>query len=935
FTGQYAGNLDVYTVPVEGGEPRRLTAHPGADVVRGWSADGSRILFVSGRDQAPSGLPRLWSIAATGGVPERLPLSRAAAASLSPDGGKVAYQMVAQWDSEWRMYRGGQAQPIRVADLKSLDQIHVPWTGSNDTDPVWLGNAVYFLSDRDNTANVYKYDPATQKVDQVTRFRDFDAKSLAAGGGALVFEQGGYIHLVDAATNSDKQVVIHVRGDFPWSMPRWKDVAKDITGVALSPTGVRALFESRGEIWTVPTGKGDVRNMTNTPGAADRNPAWSPDGRSIAWFSDRSGEYQLMIAKQDGTSQPRAITLDRPSFYYTLTWSPDSKSVAFTDTGLNLWIVDVASGARTLVDTDQYLVPQRTVDPTWSPDGKWLAYSRRLPTQFHAIYVWSATDKRSRQLTDGLSDAMSPAWDASGKYLYFLASTDFALNTGWLDMSSFDRPIKRAIYFAVLSSDDPSPLLPESDEEKDGASPAATPMPKAKAPASAKGSGQPKEGNTAEAAKDSTPKPVTVRIDFPNISQRILSIDVPNRNYASLRNGAAGSIFYVELVPNQPGGILHRYDLKARKEAPVFSNVADYAVSADGKKLLYRIGDDWGVVDADKPAKAGDGKLDVKLSMRLDPVAEWKQMFHEAWRLERDFFYVRNYHGADWDAVEKMYEPWLADVRHRDDLNTLLDIMQGELAVGHSFVGGGDYPDVEKNPVGLLGADLEAVQGRWQIKHIYSGENWNPDLRAPLSAPGVKVAEGDYIMAINGVELRADREPWFALEGTVGRQTMLTVNARPTMDGAHQVTVVPIADESGLRSRAWVEGNRRLVDKLSGGKLAYVWVPNTSEAGYTYFNRYYFAQQDKAGAVVDERYNGGGSAADYMIDVMSRRLHGYFNNPVGERKLFTSPQAGIWGPKVMLVNEMAGSGGDLLPFMFKQSKVGTLVGAKTWGGLVG
>ena len=925
FTAEYAGNKDVYTVPVAGGEPVRLTAHPGADLVRGWSPDGARILFLSSRDMAPVSVPRLWSIAAAGGVPERQPLSRAASAQLSPDGGRIAYQMVAQWDGEWRMYRGGQAQPIRVADLKTLDQVKAPWSGSNDTDPAWLGDAVYFLSDRDNTANVYKWTPGSAQATQLTRYDDFDVKNLASGGGVLVYEKGGYIHLLDPATGSDKQVVIHVRGDQPWTMGRWKDVTKEISAGSLSPTGVRALFEARGEIWTVPTGKGDVRNLSNSPGAADRNPVWSPDGQSIAWFSDRSGEYQLMIGRQDGIAPPRAIRLEKPTFYYTPRWSPDSKSLAFTDAGLNLWVVDVASGTRTLVDTDQYMVPNRTVDPAWSPDGKWLAYAKRLPSQFHAIYIWSAADRKARQLTDGLSDAMAPAWDANGKFLYFLAGTDFALNTGWLEMSSFERPVRRAIYFAVLSADEPSPLLPESDEEK-GAAQAAAATPATGKPATGAAGGEP---------KDTTTKPVVVRIDFPDISQRILAIDVPERDYSSLQAGAAGSIFFIENVPNQPGGTLHRFDFTSRKTAPVLGGVTRYALSGDGKKLLYQSGSDWGVVDADKPVKAGDGKLAAKLDMRLDPTAEWKQIFREAWRLQRDYFYVANYHGADWEATYRAYEPWLAHVGHRDDLNTLLDIMQGELGVGHSFVGGGDVPEVEKIPVGLLGADLVPAQGRWRVEKIFSGENWNPDLRAPLSTPGVKVSVGDYILAVNGVEIRADREPFFALEGTVGRQTVLTVNSRPAMDGARQVTVVPIADETALRARAWVEGNRRLVDRLSGGKLAYVWVPNTGGEGYTYFNRYYFAQQDRQGAVIDERFNGGGSAADYMVDIMSRRLHGYFNNPVGERRLFTTPQAGIWGPKVMVVNEMAGSGGDLLPYMFKQAKVGTVVGTKTWGGLVG
>ena len=489
-------------------------------------------------------------------------------------------------------------------------------------------------------------------------------------------------------------------------------------------------------------------------------------------------------------------------------------------------------------------------------------------------------------------------------------------------MTSYERPVRRGVYLAVLSADEPSPLLPESDEEKNAAL--------AAAPTTAAG-----KAVAAAGARDTTPKPVVVKLDLAKLTQRILAIDVPTRDYGSLRAGTAGTIYFVESVANQPAGVLHRYDLKTRKEATLLEGVTSYDLSTDGKKLLYAAGPQWGVIDAEKPAKVGDGRLETKLMMRLEPVAEWKQIFREAWRFERDFFYVRNYHGADWDAVYRQYEPWVAHVGHRDDLNTLLDIMQGELGVGHSFVSGGDLPAVERIPVGLLGADLTPANGRWRIQTIFSGENWNPDLRAPLSAPGVKVSEGDYLIAVNGIELRGDREPWFALEGTVGRQTVLTVNDRPSAEGARQVTVVPVQSETALRSRAWVEGNRRLVNRLSGGTLAYVWVPNTAEEGYTYFNRYYFAQQDKRGVVVDERFNGGGSAADYMIDIMTRKLFGYFNNPVGERRLFTTPQAGIWGPKVMLVNEMAGSGGDLLPFMFKQAQVGPVIGTRTWGGLVG
>jgi tricorn protease len=431
----------------------------------------------------------------------------------------------------------------------------------------------------------------------------------------------------------------------------------------------------------------------------------------------------------------------------------------------------------------------------------------------------------------------------------------------------------------------------------------------------------------------------TVRIDWPDIGQRILSLDVPARDYRALSAGPAGVDFYTEAVQNQPGLTLHRYDVRRRATAPFITGVTSFALSANGRKLLYSApgtpGGQWGVVDSDKPARVGDGRLRTELRAMIDPREEWRQIFREAWRLERDFFYVDNLHGANWDEVYRTYSPWVEHVGHRSDLTYLLDVLGGELSVGHSFVSEGDVPAVEAIPVGLLGADLEEANGRYRLARIFTGENWNPELRAPLSAPGIKVSQGDYILAVNGVELRAPTNPYSLFEGTVGRQTVLRVNSRPTMEGAHDVTVVPIANETALRSRGWVESNRRYVDKASAGKLAYVYLPNTAGAGYTYFNRYYFAQQDRQGAVIDERFNGGGQAADYIVDAMRRQLYGYFNNPVGERRLFTTPQAGIWGPKVLLINEAAGSGGDLLPFMFREAKLGPMIGTRTWGGLIG
>ena len=965
FSGEYAGNFDVYVVPAEGGEPRRLTWHPGADLVEGWTPDGRSILFSSNRGSwAPIGMPRFWTVPAEGGIEEPMVLPRAYQGKISADGTRVAYRMNNSWDEERRNYRGGQNRPIWIVDLKTYDLVSPPWTDSKDVDPVWLDDSVFFISDRDGVANVWEYQTKSKTLKQVTKFTDFDVKSIDSGAGTIVFEQAGYIHELDPKSGKEKVVNILATGDFPWMMPNWEDVTNRMTNMALSPTGKRVVVEARGEIFTIPAEKGDVRNLTNSSGSAERDPAWSPDGKFVSYFSDKSGEYKLVIEAQDGLTPPREITLAKPTHYYTPSWSPDSKKLLFTDTNLKVWVLDLATEQAKIVGQDPWMVPQRTLNPVWSPDSKWVAYSSRLRSLYHAIFVSNVETGESKQITDGLADAVWPAWDASGKYLWFLASTDFGLRSQWLDMTSYDHETNFGLYFAVLRKSDSSPLLPESDEDRGVGTGTRRPPPGM----CAGDAGGPAEGGGGEGGGGQRgPRgPVSVQIDFDGLQQRIVSVPgVPERPYADLQAGVDGQVFYLEATrtggggggQGGPGGAsneLWRYRLCDRRAATFANGVAAYEISADHRKLVYRAATGGGgqgggpggfggtppppqlfLVDADRtPPQAGSGRLNFSLRMYLDPKAEFKQIFNEGWRNQRDYLYVQNMHGTDWPKMKEMYGQLLPYAMHRADLNYLIDIMGAEIAIGHSYVRGGDMPTVPQVIGGLLGADFAIENGRYKVTRIYDNESWNPDLRSPLATPGANVNAGDYILAINGIELKAPDNIYRLLDGTANRQTTLTVNSTPSMEGARTVTVVPVANEQGLRTRAWVESNRRLVEKLSDGQLAYVYLPNTGQPGYTSFNRYYFSQQDKKGVVVDERFNGGGSAADYIIDILQRDFDGYFNNVAGERYPFTSPAAGIWGAKVMIINEMAGSGGDLMPYMFRRRKIGPLIGKRTWGGLV-
>lgn len=923
FSGELHGNYDVYLVPAAGGVPRRLTWHPEVDRVAGWAPDG-RVLFRSPRNTTGD-TNQLFTVPVTGGLPREVPLPKAEQGSFSPDGSRLAY--VPFWSRgdepgfsvAWKRYRGGLASPVWIARTSDSAVEPVPRTDSNDSDPMWIGDRVYFLSDRSGPATLFSYDPATRKVDKLLDNPGPDIVSASAGPGAIVYQRMGEIHLFDLASGKAKKLDIRVSGDLPSVQPRWVGLADAIQSASLSPTGVRAVFEARGEIVTVPAEKGDARNLTRTPGVAERDPAWSPDGQKIAFFSDESGEYALHVVDQTGLGDVKKIGLgEPPSFFYSPRWSPEGDKILYTDKRLNVWYVDLAKGKPVRVDTDTYESPFRRLDPVWSPDGQWIAYTKQLTNHMRAVFLYSLESGKARQVTDGLSDARFAAFDRSGKYLYFTASTDVGPTSGWLDLSSVQRPVSRSVYLAVLDKTLPSPLAPLSDEEKDN-----------------------KDTKDTKDSKDEKKdeKPVRVKVDFDGIDQRILGLPVPARNYTGLVAGKEGVIFLLEDAPvlgfGGEGSILHRFDLEKRETKEITKGVVPpFVVSGDGEKMLLRQGETWTIAGTAGPPEPGKGALDLaKAQVRVEPRAEWKQMYREAWRIQRDFFYDPGLHGMDLAAMTARYEPFLDDLGHRSELDAVFTDMLGELTVGHLFVIGGEEDGEGAVPGGLLGADYEIANGRYRFARILSGENWNPGLQAPLTQPGVNVKAGEYLLSVDGRDLMADDDVDSFFEGTAGKSVLLEVGPDPSGKGSRKVSVVPVESETELRTRAWIEENRRKVDELSKGRLAYVYLPDTGEEGYTSFNRYFFAQVGKEGVILDERYNGGGYAADYFIDYLKRGLLSYWSTREGAD--FPTPVGAIFGPKVMMINERSSSGGDALPYYFRREKLGPLVGRRTWGGLVG
>jgi tricorn protease len=976
FTGEYDGNTDVFTIPAKGGVPHRVTYHPAPDVAVGWTQDGKRILFRSARS-AVSRYTQLFSVPAAGGEATRLPLPMAYQGQLSPDGSHIAYSPLPPafgFDYtafvSWGNYRGGRASTIWVTGLATLDSVEIPHEQASDFFPVYCGQQIYFLSGRAGHFGIFRYDPGTKAVTEALHNDGPDIRSLAGEGTTLVYDQLGEINLFDTVTRKSHRVAIEIQADLPEVRPSLKNIAGEIDHAAISPTGLRAAIEAHGEILTVPVKTGPTRNITNTPGVMERSPAWSPDGQSIAYFSDESGLYALHVAAQTGAALTGAAAVKKfplapePAYYFAPKWSPDSKRIAFHDNRLNVYLLDTVSGKLTVVNDKNVYggFSDASYDVAWSPDSKWLAYPRSTENHLHALYLYSLDSGKSAQVTDAMADARLPAFDRGGKYLYFTASTNAGASSDGLDMSSDLYQVRSNIYAIVLSQEQASPIVPELDDEKAAAAKpgkpkdgdeAAAETVAAKAPAVAAAATKPAPAAAVPPASPPAAPAAPTKVDLNGIGSRIVALPLPTAAYVGLAAGTHGSLYFLVRADlgryDDRAATLNRWTLDDRKTERLAERIENFELSADGEKMLLAVsnhkpdappspgGDEVHptlvIAPANVPLKAGEGTLSLSaLQVRVDPAAEWAQMYHEVWRIERAYFYDPGFHGAATLEDERRYEPYVASIASRADLNYIFQEMLGDFSVGHLRGSGGAIPRPHRVPGGLLGADYVIRNGRYCLAKIYTGGDFNPRDVAPLGQPGLNLNPGDCILAIDGQELTSAVDIQQPLEGTA--EHAITLRVAPANGGkVRDVTVVPVPGEANLRHIDWIESNRRKVDQLSGGKLAYVYLVNTGAEGFTDFNRYYLAQTQKQGAIIDERFNGGGQVADYIIEVLARHIEAYWSPRYG--RIEHTPNAGIYGPKVMIANEISGSGGDALPWLFKQAKLGTVVGKRTWGGLVG
>jgi len=969
FTGQYDGNFNVYVMPSEGGQPKQLTffqgqAQPLSDrmgilnQVIGWTPDGKNIIFLSRRDASNGWIKRPYTISVNGGLPQPMFMDEGGLLSYSPDGGKIAYNRIFRNFRQWKRYTGGLAQDITIYDLKNnvVDQV-VPHTESTDTFPMWHGNTIFFTSDRgpEHRLNIYSYDLGNKQVQQLTKFEEFDVMWPSMGPDAIIFENGGYLYSFDFESRQPKKLTIYVNGERDQAMKHWADASRHISDFDIAPDGKRAVIAARGEVFTVPAKEGSIRNLTHSPGVREQKVSWSPNGQWIAYVSDRTGEDEIYIAPQDGLGAEEQITSGHKGFMFPPAWSPDSSKIAWADQTLRLWYTDIK--AKQPVEVDRAKFGEIT-NYNWSPDSQWLAYDKPLQTGFSVVYLYGLGDRKITAVTSELNNSNSPVFDRDKRYLYFLSDRDFNEVLGNVDFE-FANPKTTRVYLVTLTADEPSPFPALSDEVKikTAEEPSATPGPEPK-PESKKNKQSPKtppanskeEKSDEKAVETESKKPPRVfKIDLEGIQNRIVALASPP---AVIRNyDASKDAIYYSTSPIQglsgplPGEApaIHAYDLKEHKDKVVLEGADRFALSFDGTKLLYRADGEGppkiGIIDAklpDSPHKVGDGVLNLGgMRVEVDPPQEWKEIFNEVWRQERDYFFEVSMNGVDWQKIHDKYAQLLPYVADRYSLTYILGEMIGELSNSHTYVGGGEFPDLRPVNVGLLGADYEvdSATGMYRIKKIFPGENWDARARSPLTEPGVNVKEGDYLVAINGRALRAPQTPDELLTNTANDVVTLSVNSKPAADGARKVVVKPIAEEFNLREFNMIETNRQKVDKASGGKIGYVYLPNMGDEGLNQFVKQYFPQIRKEGIIFDVRYNGGGFV-DQLIFARLRRVVA----AMGTSRNFgdnTLPGNTFYGYMACITNHYAASDGDFFSYFFKVYKLGPLIGERTWGGVRG
>ena len=937
FTGQYDGDEQVYVVPAGGGVPRQLTYYPARgplpdrwgydNQVYGWSPDGQSILFRSLRYGWSIGHNRLYTVSTKGGLPEPLPMPKAGAGDLSPDGKQIAYSPLFRDFRTWKRYQGGWAQDLFIFDLKTHHQRQVTDHLRSDRDPMWMGDRIYFSSDRTDTLNLFYYDLKTKKTVQVTKSKKFDVRWPSRGGGTrIVYELQGRLHLHDTRTNKIRAIKITVPTDALAMRPKHISVADRVSGFGLSPQGKRVVVAARGDIFSLPSEKGPTRNLTHSSGAHDKSPSWSPNGKQIAFLSDMTGEEEVYVIDAKGDHPPQALTSDGTAMRYSPTWSPDGSRIAFSDKNGRLFVVSVKDKKIVQVADDR---GGRLRDFTWSPRGGYLAFSMESPNGFRAIHIWSKLDSKSRKITSDRFHEFEPTWDPDGNYLYYFSDRQFAPQLGSMEWN-FVQDRETGIFALALRKDVADPFPHESDEavetDDDAESAAA------------------KDGKEEDAPKDKPKKDdkAPLKIDFGNLAARVARVPIPDDNYFGL-TAIEGHLIYVRGGASYYGRQsdvkpeLKIFSLKTRKATTLAENAGGYALSEDGKKVLLRQRDAFSLVDATPTGKSSAKSVPTDgLVADIDPQQERQQIFDEIWRRFRDFFYVENMHGYDWEALRQRYRPLLKHAAHLSDMSYVINEMIAELNVGHAYNSGGDFEIPDRASVALPGAhfELDRNSGHYRIAKIFAGHNEEPTYRAPLTAIGVNVDEGEFVLAIDGQPLDGSENPYRLLRNKSGRPVTFSVNKKPSDEGARNVTFEPLTSEHDLVYLDWVLRNRRKVAKASNGRLGYMHLPNMGAEGIREFNKWFYSQTHKEGMVIDVRSNGGGNVSSMIIDRLRRTLLAsrYSRNNDYTR---TYPSTLMHGHLVCLLDETSASDGDIFPAMFRQAGLGPLIGKRSWGGVTG